>query len=110
MIIKDIKNIEHNIDGCLGCMLSNGKLESVGGILYKDESFNVSQDFELPINGFIIISTNRHCETLSDLTDKEREKLIKLINIIIDLLKSYNVSDKFNIILEEKKIIIFMYG
>lgn len=103
MIIRDLCGNEHIINGCLGCEISSGRLNPIGGILYKDEYFSVSQDFELPINGFIIISSIKHFENLNELSDVERTILIQLINRIIELLKSYNIADSFNVILEEKK-------
>lgn len=99
MEIKDYMGKMHNIDGCLGCYLSNGDVHE---LLYKDEDFNVSQDFELPINGFIIISTNNHIVSINELTKEQRYKLIELENRVIELLKSYDISNRFRIILEEK--------
>ena len=53
--------------------------------MYKDETFNVAHDFELPINGFIIISANKHIYFINDLTEIEQLKLIKLISKVLKL-------------------------
>lgn len=103
MEIKDIKGSILDIDGCLGCNLSSGILKPFGGILYNDGDFNVSQDYELPINGFIIIATNKHIISINELTKEQRYKLIELENRIIELLKSYGITNNYRIILEEKK-------
>lgn len=102
MKIKDIKGYTHDVNGCLGCNLSNGTLEPFGGILYNDSDFNVSEDYEIPINGFIIIATNKHIISINELTKEQRYKLIDLENKIIELLKSYGITNNFKIILEEK--------
>lgn len=102
MELKDVQGQIHNIDGCLGCNLSNGVLKPFEGMIYKDDDFNISQDFELPINGFIIIATNEHIISINELTDKQRYKLIELENRIIKLLKDYKVCDNYRIIFEEK--------
>lgn len=102
MMIKDIIGIEYELSGCLGCEIVNQNLNPVGGILYKNEYFVVAQDFELPIDGFIVISSIRHVEQLAELSDKERMNLIDLINKTINILKSNNIAEEYNIILEEK--------
>lgn len=103
MKIKDIMGVEHELNGCLGCEIVNKNLKPVGGIIYKNEYFVVTQDFELPIDGFIVISSIRHVEQLAELSDKERMNLIDLINKIINILKSNNIAEEYNIILEEKR-------
>ena len=99
MKIKKYNNEMYKIDGCLGCELAKGKIHD---ILYKDDDFNVSQDFELPINGFIIIATNEHIVSINELTSKQRFKLIELENRVLSLLKKYKLCDRYRIILEEK--------
>ena len=106
-MIKNILGEEVNIENCLGCEIVSGDIKPVGGILYKDDYFVVCQDFELPINGFIIISTVKHCERFCELTDDERIKMINLVNKIIKLLRSYDVCEEFNMIFEEKENIHF---
>lgn len=102
MEIRDIRGDIHNVNGCLGCNLSDETLETFGGILYRDDDFNVSQDYELPINGFIIIATNKHIVSINELSKEQRYKLIELENRIIELLKSYGISNNYRIIFEEK--------
>ncbi len=42
-------------------------------------------------------------EQLAELSDKERMNLIDLINKTINILKSNNIAEEYNIILEEKR-------
>ena len=101
--ILDIEGKEHDLDGCLGCEIANGNLKPFGGVLYKDEYFNITQDSELPIDGFIIISSTRHIEKFTSLTDEERLSLMNLINKTLSILQKHNVAEEYNVILEEKK-------
>lgn len=101
--ILDITGKEHKINGCLGCEIINNNLKPYGGILFKNENFIITQDFELPIDGFIIISSIRHVEKFTDLNDNERINLMSLINKTLKILRENNVCEEFNIILEEKQ-------
>ena len=102
MEIFDLTGERHNLDGCLGCNLVSGNLESFGGVIYKDDMFMIEQDFELPIDGFIIISTIRHIEKFTELSSAERVKLVELINQAIAVLEKHGVANEYNVILEEK--------
>ena len=101
--IKDLTGKEQKLCGCLGCEITNGNLIPLGGILYKDKYFTITQDFELPIDGFIVISTIRHIEKFTDLTSDERIDLIGLINKTLTILRENKVAEEFNVILEEKQ-------
>ena len=101
--IIDCSGQEQELNGCMGCEVANGNLEPFGGILYQDDQFVITQDVELPINGFIIISSVRHIEKFTDLTDSERMNLTNLINKTLNALRKNHVAEEFNIILEEKK-------
>lgn len=101
-MFKDIEGVEYDNINCLGCSINDGTLKPFGGILYRSKSFVVSQDFELPINGFIIISPIRHVCFLNELEKDELTELALLANKVINLLKEFNVSENYNIIIEEK--------
>ena len=101
--IIDLTGKEQELNGCMGCEVARGNLVPFGGVLYQDNQFAITQDVELPINGFIIISSVRHIEKFTDLTDDERINLTNLINKTLNILRKNNVAEEFNIILEEKK-------
>lgn len=101
--IIDLTGKEQELNGCMGCEVACGNLVPFGGVLYQSEQFVITQDVELPINGFIIISTVRHIEKFTELTDDERMNLTNLINKTLNVLRNNNVAEEFNIILEEKK-------
>lgn len=106
-IIEDLTGQKHELNGCLGCEIVNGNLKPFCGILYKDEEFIITQDYELPINGFIIISTTRHIEKFTELSNSERINLVELINKTLSVLRKNNIAEEFNVILEEKQGIHF---
>ena len=101
--LKDLTGKEQEVNGCLGCEIAKGDLVPFGGILYKDKYFTITQDFELPIDGFIVISTIRHVEKFTDLTDEERVVLVNLINRTLNILRENQIAEEFNVILEEKQ-------
>ena len=53
-------------------------------------------------NGFIIIATKRHINSISELTDDERYDLIDYIAEVIKALKDLNIIEKVTIVQEER--------
>ena len=56
---------------CLGCARENGEMERIGTVL-TTKHFDAHQDFEIPIPGFIIISSRRHLQSVDEFTDQEK--------------------------------------
>lgn len=56
---------------CLGCARENGEMERVGTVL-TTEHFDAHQDFEIPIPGFIILSSRRHLQSIDEFTEVEK--------------------------------------
>jgi diadenosine tetraphosphate (Ap4A) HIT family hydrolase len=56
---------------CLGCARENGEMERVDTVL-TTKHFDAHQDFEIPIPGFIIISSRRHLQSVDEFTDEEK--------------------------------------
>lgn len=56
--------------GCLGCAREDGTTERIGTVL-TTEYFDVHQDFEVPIPGFMILASRRHFESIDQLTPDE---------------------------------------
>lgn len=75
MKLIDMTGKEVEIRDCLGCEIANGTTDIFGGLLYQGKYFTVAQDFELPINGFIIIFSKRHVEKFIDLSYDEQIEL-----------------------------------
>ena len=101
MIIYGVEGKPQEIEGCIGCACASGEFDVFGGNLFETESFIVAQDCELPINGFMIVSTKRHITKMTELSEKEQ---IDLIKIIIMLPKN------IILFLKKKAHHIFMFG
>jgi len=98
----DYAGNEINVKGCLGCAYAKHEFVLPTGIAYEDDLFTLSQDWELPIQGFFVVSPKRHVENFQELTDEERVKIFEIVNYTINVLKENKVCEKFNVIFEEK--------
>lgn len=96
-----------DFSGCPACAYAKQEFLLPCGMAYEIELFTVSQDWELPIQGFIVIAPKRHIENFSQLSQNERTQIFELTNKIINILKEHNVCEKFNVIFEEKENIHF---
>lgn len=102
MQITDLANNKIMVKNCLGCEVINGDIEVFGGILYNGQYFTVTQDIELPINGFLIITSKRHIEKFVDLYLEEQQELTNIIYTTLKILESNNIAEEYNVVLEEK--------
>ncbi len=100
--MKNYVNEEIELNGCPGCAYVNHEFELPCGMAYENERFILSQDWEIPIEGFFIVSIKRHVERITELTEDERNELFNIAVKTIDILKSNSVCDEFDIILEDK--------
>lgn len=101
--MKDYANNELIYDGCPGCEFAKGVFKLPCGMAYQDENFTASQDWELPIPGFIVVCpAKKHVETLGDLDSDTISKMYNLVAKVEKILRENHIADKFNIVLEEK--------
>ncbi|QQR77267.1 MAG: diadenosine tetraphosphate hydrolase [Candidatus Moraniibacteriota bacterium] len=63
---------------CFGCARENGEMERIGTVLTA-KHFDAHQDFEIPIPGFIIISSRRHLQSVDEFTDEEKLDFIDIL-------------------------------
>jgi diadenosine tetraphosphate (Ap4A) HIT family hydrolase len=76
---------------CLGCARENGEMERIGTVL-TTKRFDAHQDFEIPIPGFIIISSRRHLQSVDEFTDEEKLDFIDiLIAVRAGMRKALNI-------------------
>ncbi|MFA4946439.1 MAG: HIT family protein [Candidatus Micrarchaeia archaeon] len=73
---KPITGKKKEVD-CISCAIMRGELNCLGGTVYETNNFNVSQDLETPIPGFMIISSKRHVKGIEDFTPEERSEFIE---------------------------------
>ena len=97
------KNEEIKFNGCPGCAYAKGEFSLPCGMAYEDELFTLSQDWELPIEGFMVVSPKKCCECFNELTEDEQVKIMSIVNKTINILKKHNICDRFNVVFEEKK-------
>lgn len=100
MLTYDNKNVPFY--ECLGCAYGKHLFSLSCGMAYENDRFTLSQDFELPIVGFFVVSLKRHVEKLSDMTKDERDEMFDIVDHTIKILKKENVCKNFNVIFEEK--------
>lgn len=96
-------NKEINFKGCPGCAYAKHEFDLPCGIAYENEKFTLSQDWELPILGFLIVSPKKHIEKLEELTKEERDEMFDIVDKTIKILRENNICDRFDIIFEEKE-------
>jgi len=87
---------------CMGCSISKYDIDPPGGIIYENDFFLVHQDPEVPIKGFIVLTCKQHFNSINDLNDEQRSKLMKLINEVIRYLKELKVTEQVTIVQEEQ--------
>lgn len=96
-------NEEIKFNGCPGCAYGRHDFNLPCGMAYENERFTLSQDWELPIQGFLIVSPKRHIEKFEELTKNERDEMFDIVDKTIKILRKNNICDRFDIIFEEKK-------
>ena len=101
MISYNNKEIAYN--NCPGCAYAKHEFALDCGMAYENERFNMSQDWELPIKGFFIVSPKRHIEKLCELTETEIKEMFQIINKTVSILRENEICERFDYIFEEKE-------
>ncbi len=96
-------NEEIKFEGCPGCAYAKHEFELPCGLAYENERFTLSQDWELPIPGFMIVSPKKCIEKLSELNLEERNEMFFMVDKTIKILRDAKICDRFNVIFEEKE-------
>lgn len=100
--MKDYTNKEVKYEGCPGCAFAKHEFELPCGIAYENGRFTLAQDWELPIDGFMIVSPKRHIEKLSELSRDERIEMFDIVDRTIKILRENGVCENFDVIFEER--------
>lgn len=88
-------------ENCLGCELI--KQPSINsGLVFETENFTISQDFELPILGMLIISSKRHINSFTEFTQTEKNECMELVSKTLKILKENSICQTYSIVQEEK--------
>lgn len=79
-VIEDFSGAEKEIE-CIGCFM-NKKGEDSPGYVIATKFFHAHQDYEIPIPGFVILSTRRHIKSFDEFTDGEASEFVDLVRKI----------------------------
>ena len=90
-------------NGCPGCAYAKHEFELPCGMAYENNNFTLSQDWELPIEGFYIVAPKRHIEKFCELTSKERNEMFDIVDKTIKILRENNICERFEVLFEEKE-------
>lgn len=101
--VKDFLENEYNCE-CIGCSIAKKEIKLPGGIIYEDNSIILGADPEIPIPGFLIITSKRHIRSFSELTKAERIKIGDVIACAEKALKEKGISDKITLVQEERSL------
>ena len=103
-VVKAFNGEMIDVGECMGCTKAKsvGNIDISPGEIVRTKNFDISQDFELPINGFIIIGSVRHIESINEMTTEEKQELITLIDVVIMSLKKIGVCSQYDVVWEEK--------
>ena len=77
-IIKDISGASREIS-CIACGIQSGEVQLPVERLAETEHFVLEQDFEWPIEGFLIVASKRHVFCLDELDEKETGECFALV-------------------------------
>lgn len=94
---------EVKFEGCPSCSFARGEFSLPCGMAYENERFTLSQDWELPIEGFFVVTPKRCVECFSELSSDEQHEMFDIVNKTIEILRENNICKRFNVLFEEKE-------
>lgn len=98
---KDILGNEIKSE-CVGCAIVRGEVKLPGGIIYDGESIILAADPEIPIPGFLIITSKRHIQSFAELTVDERAEIGNTIAIAERAIKDLKIAETVTLVQEER--------
>lgn len=69
---------------------------------FENERFTVAQDWELPIEGVMIVSPKRHVERFDEFSRDERIEMFDIVDRVISILRERGVCEFFDVIFKER--------
>jgi len=98
---KDIFNNEFEVE-CIGCAITNKTLIPIGGIIKETENFILIHDPEIPIKGFLIITSKRHLKSITELSKPEALEFFSLCHEARIALSTFDDVLECSLIQEER--------
>ena len=99
----DYSGREIIVEGCYSCAYGEHKFTLPCGMVYENDLLTVSQDWELPIVGFMIICPKRHVNYFSELSQYDIAELFKFVKLTTTFLKELGVCKEFDVVVSEKQ-------
>lgn len=100
MQIIDILDKKFETD-CLSCDFWRGKAKPPFGIIAKSEYFYANHDCEIPIPGFLIVSSKRHVKSIDEFTKDERYDFIDFVSRIRSAMRDLLAIEEVKLIQSE---------
>lgn len=98
--IIDISGKEHEIE-CIACAIQVKEVELPVERIFETENFVVEQDFEWPIEGFLIIASKRHIHSVLEFNEDEESEFLEVFKKSRKAMKDVLEIDEVTIIQEE---------
>lgn len=98
---KDILGNEIKSE-CVGCAIVKGEIQLPGGVIYDGKSIILASDPEIPIPGFLIITSKRHIQSFSELSSEERAEIGDTIVLAERALKYLKIAETVTLVQEER--------
>jgi len=98
--IIDISGKEHKIK-CIACAIQKNEVELPVERIGETNNFVVEQDFEWPIEGFLILASRRHIHSILDFNKDEEREFLGLLKKSRKLMKEVLGIKKVTIVQEE---------
>jgi len=86
---------------CIACAIAKKEVEVIGGTIAETRHFNVSNDFEYPIPGFLIIGSNRHVRSVADFDAEESVEFVTFLANIRKAMRTIGI-EKVTMVQEER--------
>ena len=90
------------ITDCIGCSIVKGDIELPGGILYDGKFIILAADPEIPIPGFLIITSKRHIQSFSELLEDERTEIGNTIAWTETAIKELDIAETVTLVQEDR--------
>ncbi len=101
--VKDFLGNEYSCE-CIGCSIARKELHLPGGIIYEDDNIILGADPEIPIPGFLIITSKRHIRSFSELTKAERIKIADVLACAEKAIKEKGIANEITLVQEERSL------
>ena len=91
---KSVASSSNDLDpNCAGCAIIRGDIKVPGGVIYEGNIAILAADPEVPIPGFLVVTSKRHARSLSELSNDECHEVADIIFYAEKALKSLGINE-----------------